>query len=289
MIFFLLFNLGLNGFAEKLSQQELLPLESLIEEDDLKGLIEKSIIVKTNQGRFAVNNPKSTSSGSVLYGIIGEKADKFSSKNPNSTSSESTFPGKRMTVNEMLAKTSHDPTGALKKAWVRGTINHVSLFMRFSDGKCEEMEWYPVKGSLNVLGEHPAGEASLRYDVRDDYCANVHSFISIPGSTINLSGWIDNAMKLYSQKEQADLARVHENELNEHVTRRQIYAAFLKEAHRFKDEQKYSCTSFINNAFRIATDQQFIDPDILVTGIQMAEAKRLKKTPFIQGVYADDE
>jgi len=99
MIFFLLFNLGLNGFAEKLSQQELLPLESLIEEDDLKGLIEKSIIVKTNQGRFAVNNLNSTSSGFEVY----EKADKFSSKNPNSSSSESTFPGKRMTGNEMLA------------------------------------------------------------------------------------------------------------------------------------------------------------------------------------------
>jgi len=233
MIFLLM--LIVNVFGKLLVQEQLSPFESPFEES--------SFIIGTNQGRFAVNHTNFTQS------TITPKTNLASIFSAN-------------TLDEIL-----DETAALEKAWARLTFPHVSLLMQFDDGKCEQMEWYPLSHRPDVPGEHPVGQASIKY-VRNARCRNAPSHIRLPETTIDVLDWLQDAIKLKSTQEEVDLLRwvpgSLQPEVKQHITRRQIYSAFFEEANRFKDEEKYSCSSFINNAFGIATGHRYVDPGTLV-------------------------
>jgi len=224
-------------------EESLLPFESPIEES--------SFIIDTNQGRFAVSNQSTIIPKTVLA----------------SRSSQNT------TIVKMLG-VLRDAAATLKKAWVRFTFPHVFLLMEFTDGKCEEMEWSPRNSRSDVPGEHPGGQASLHYDVRSARCRNASSLMGLPDSTIGVFNWLQHAIKLKSTSPQKEVDLVrwtpgHLQQVNQHVTRRQLYSAFLEEATRFKDEAKYGCASFINNALAIATHHRYVDPETIVQLLQI--------------------
>jgi len=229
-----------NVFGKKM-EESLLPFESSTEES--------SFILNTNQGRFAVNNTDIT----MESDIIPEAA--LASRYSRNT-----------TIVEMLGAL-RDATATLKKAWARFTFPHVSLIMEFTDGRCEEMDWIPRNSHLDVPGEHPSGQAILHYGVGNTRCRNAPSMFGLPDSTIGVLNWLQDAIKLMSTQKQVDLLRWtpgHLQQVNQHVTRRQLYSAFLEETMRFKDEAKYGCGSFINNAFGIATGSRYVDPETMV-------------------------
>jgi len=238
--------LVVNVFVEvnvfgRIMDESLLPFESRIEES--------SFIINTNQGRFAVNNTDVTMQSTIIPKTF--LASRFS---------------KNTTIVEMLGAL-RDATATLKKAWVRFTFPHVSLLMEFSDGRCEEMDWHPRNSISDVPGEHPAGQALLDYDVRNARCRNAPLLIGLPDSTNGVLNWLQKAIKLKSTQKEVDLFRWtpgHLQQGNQHVTRRQVYSAFFEEANRFKDEEKYSCSSFINNAFGIATGHRYVDSGTMV-------------------------
>jgi len=252
-----------NVFGKQIVQEQLSPFESPFEVS--------SLIIDTNQGRFAVNNTNFT-----VQSTITPKTHLASSFFANTT-----------TV-EMLG-TLRDETAVLKKAWARWTFPHVSLLMQFIDGKCEEMEWYPLYHRLDVPGEHPVGQASIKY-VRNARCRNAPSLLRLPDPTIDVLNWLQDAIKLQSKQEEVDLLRWTPGRLeqgNQHITRRQVYYAFFEEADRFKDEEKYSCSTFINNAFGIATGHRYVDPGTLVhllkVGVQRFGDRLLTPTPAPAG------
>jgi len=235
----------------KLTEEELLPFVSFIDDDVLEEIlaIRPSIHLMTNQGIFSID------------------------KN-NNVSSEHLF-DKRNTIHEILAKTSSDPTATLKKAWFRRmNFLHHSLFIQFSDGKCEQIEWIPTNYDITheVLGEHSTGSALLHYDVEKDHCYNTSLFYDLPDSPTSLLTWLHNSMDIGDENNEIDLARwtsAYEKETNQHITRDQFYKAFLKEANRFKDEDKYSCTTFINNVFKLATNHEFVNPEVMIQTIKI--------------------
>jgi len=237
MIFLLIFIVNVLG--KQVVQEPLLPFESPFEES--------SLFIDTNQGRFAVNNANVT-----MESVITPKIKLASGLSANTT------------MVEMLG-IIHNETATLKKAWARWTFPHVSLVMQFTDGRCQEMEWYPLM-PLGVPGEHPVGQATMQY-VRNARCRNAPSLFHLPDPTINVLNWFQDAIKLKSTQEVVDLLRWtpgHLQLVNKHVTRRQVYSAFFEEASRFKDEEKYSCSSFINNVFGIATGHRYVDPGTMV-------------------------
>jgi len=237
-----------NVFGKRIIKESLLPFETPIEES--------SFIINTNQGRFALNNTKATMESIVMLNTMNTILASTSYKN---------------TTIEMSGAL-RDVTATLKKAWVRFTFPHVSLLMQFNDGRCEEMEWYPLNSRLDIPGEHPAGKAILHYDVGRTRCRNAPSMFGLPDSTVGVYNWLQDAIKLKSTQKTVDLLRWTPVHL-QHVTRREVYDSFVKEAYRFKDEEKYSCSSFINNAFGIATGHIFVDPAIMVQLLQVG-AKR---------------
>jgi len=247
MIFILMLIVNVSG--RLIFQEQLSPFESPFEES--------SFIIGTNQGRFAVNITNFTQS------TITPRTNLASSFSANTL----------------------DETAALKKAWARWTFPHVSLLMQFNDGKCEQMEWYPLNHRSDVPGEHPVGQASIQY-VRNARCRNAPSLIRLPDPTIDMLNWLQDAIKLKSTQEEVDLLRWTPGSLqkvNQNITRRQVYSAFFEEANRFKDEEKYSCSSFINNAFGIATGHRYVDPGTLVhllkVGVQRFGDRLLTPTP----------
>jgi len=225
-------------------EESLLPVESPI--------AESSFIINTNQGRFAVNNTYVTMESTIIPETV------LASRSSKNT-----------TIVEMLGA-SRDATATLKKSWARWTFPHVSLLMEFDDGRCEEMEWVSLNRS-DVLGEHPGGRAILHY-VRNARCRNAPLLFGLPDSTIGVLNWWQDAIKLKSTAKEVDLVRWtpgHQQQVSQHVTRRQLYSAFLQEANRFKVEEKYSCSSFINNVFGVATGHRYVDPATMVQLLEM--------------------
>jgi len=245
--------LVVNVFGERIMQESLLPFESSIEES--------SFTINTNQGRFAVNNTDVTMQSTIIPKTFLASR---SSKN--------------ITIDEMLGAL-RDATATLRKAWVRFAFPHVSLLMEFTDGRCEEMDWSPRNSISDVPGEHPAGQAILHKDIRNARCRNAPSLIGLPDSTIGVLDWVEDTLKLKSTHEEVDLARWtpgHLQQVNQHVSRRQLYSAFLEEAIRFKDEAKYACGSFINNAFGIATGHRYVDPETMIQLLRIGTLRKGK-------------
>jgi len=216
-------------------------------------LMESAFVVETNQGSFASKNTNFTRHSTIMQ---------------------------KTTVASMLRRLD-DAQATLKRAWVRWSFPHFSLLTEFTDARCEEMEWVPINNRSDVPGEHPAGEAILHYDVQSSRCGNAKSLIGLPDPMIGYLKWFEDAIKLKYTQEEVDVVRWipdHLEEVNQHVTRRQLYSAFLEEANRFKDEKKYSCSSFINNAFGIATGHRFVDQKTMVYLLQVGTQRFGYKT-----------
>jgi len=229
-----------NVFGKKM-EESLLPFESSIEES--------SFILNTNQGRFAVNNTDIPMESNIIPKT--HLASRYS---------------RNTTIVEMLGSL-RDATATLKKAWVRFTFPHVSLLMEFTDGRCEEMDWIPRNSQLDIPGEHSSGQAILHYGIGNTRCRNAPSMFGLPDSTIGVVKWVQDAINLKSTQKEVDLLRWtpgYLKQINQHVTRRELYSAFLEEAIRNKDEAKYSCSSFINNVFVLATGHRYVDPGTMV-------------------------
>merc|ERR1711981_1261037 len=178
-----------------------------------------SISVKTNQGIFAVDNAYSES------GLTDENIG----------------------IDQMIRKTLRSPKAKIRKSWIKEKNNHVSLNILFNDGNCEQIEWLPINGSRDVLGEHPTGEAHLHYYVDDSYCRDAHSFIGVPDAIHHVPLWLVNSAIKMSSKKTVDLVRWNKDnqkEADPQPDRIQVYNALIKEAYRFKKEKKYCCTSF---------------------------------------------
>jgi len=209
-----------------------------------------SISVKANQGIFAVDNAYSGSG----------------------------FTDENIRIDQMIMKTLHSPTATVRKSWFKGKNNHVFLNILFSDGKCEQLEWVPINGSHDVLGEHPAAEAYLHYYVDDSYCRDADSFIGVPDAIHNVPLWLANSAIKMSSKKSVDLVRWskdHQKESDPQPIRIQVYNALIKEANRFKNEKKYSCTSFVNNVWGYVTGNKLVNDDIMLLSIQTATMEKM--------------
>jgi len=204
-----------------------------------------SISVKTNQGIFAVDNAYSES------GLTDEN----------------------IRIDQMIMKTLRSPKAKIRKSWIKGKNNHVSLNILFNDGNCEQIEWLPINGSRDVLGEHPTGEAHLHYYVDDSYCQDAHSFIGVPNDIHHVPLWLANSAIKMSSKKTVDLVRwnkENQKESDPQPDRIQVYNALIKEANRFKNEKKYSCTSFVNNVWGYVTGKKFVTNDVMFLSIKKA-------------------
>jgi len=243
-VFALVFNLIVNGFAIHVA---LIPDEDLMSNSVQMLESSPSVIVNSNQGIFTLGNT-----------YLGSE-----------------FANKNIKIDQMIRKTLHSPIATIRKSWIKATRKgHVSLFILFSDGKCEQLEWLPVNVSTYLLGEDPAGEVHLHFDLDDSNCQNADSFLGIPDSLDNVPVWLaDSTIKLGSKKS-GDLVRWKKDdhqEADQQLIRRQMYNALLKEANRFKDEQKYSCSSFVNNVWADVTGHKFVNDDIMLLIIKSAE------------------
>jgi len=252
-VFALVVNLIVNVFAINFA---LIPDEDLMSNSVQMLETSPSLIVNSNQGIFTLGNT-----------YLGSE-----------------FANKNIKIDQMIKKTLHSPIATIRKSWIKGTRKgHVSLFILFSDGKCEQLEWFPVNVSTDI-GEDPAGEVHLHFDVDDSNCQNADSFLGIPDSLDNVPVWLANSANKLGSKKSVDLVRWNKDdhqEAGQQLIRRHVYNALLKEANRFKDEEKYSCSSFVNNVWADVTGHKSVNDDIMLLIIKSAEKLRMKTGPII--------